>query len=79
MPYTTAPFLSNINGPGDTLCTIKPPNNIAVAGSPGIPSDKRGIIAPPIVPLFALSDATTPSIIPVPNFSGCFDEFFATV
>jgi hypothetical protein len=34
-----------------------------------------GIRAPPIVALFAVSEATIPSMIPVPNLSGCFDFF----
>jgi hypothetical protein len=37
---------------------------------------KRGSMAPPIDALLKLSDATMPSIIPVPNFSGYFDAFF---
>ena len=35
------------------------------------------MIAPQTVALFAVSDATIPSMIPVPNFSGCFDVFLA--
>lgn len=31
------------------------------------------LLVPPIVALFAVSEATTPSIMPVPNFSGCLD------
>jgi hypothetical protein len=33
--------------------------------------------APPMLALLDVSDATTPSMIPVPNFSGVFEAFFA--
>ena len=47
-----------------------PPRSIAVTVSPGMPSTSRGIMAPPMEALLDASEATTPSMIPVPNFSG---------
>ena len=52
---------------------------IAQTVLPGMESVSSGMSAPPMVALFAVSEATTPSMMPVPNFSGCFDEFLATV
>ncbi len=37
----------------------------------------RGISAPPTEPLLAVSEATMPSMTPVPNFSGYLDWFLA--
>jgi hypothetical protein len=42
---------------------------IAVAGSPGMPSDKSGIMVPPVTALLAASGATTPESSPLPKFS----------
>jgi hypothetical protein len=53
----------------------RPPRNTAVTVFPGIPIVSNGIREPPITALFDVSDAMTPSIIPVPNFSGCLDDF----
>jgi hypothetical protein len=39
--------------------------------------ESNGIMAPPMQALLAVSDATIPSSKPVPNFSGCFEVFFA--
>ena len=47
--------------------------------SPGMPSASRGIMAPPIVALLAVSEATTPSMMPVPYSSRCLDVFLETV
>ena len=44
-----------------------------------MPNVNRGINAPPTLALFAVSDATTPSMIPVPNFSGYFEVFLTVV
>ena len=51
---------------------------MAVEASPGIPSVNIGTIVPPVVPLFAVSGATTPSGSPLPKFSGFFELFFTT-
>jgi len=77
--YIRLPWVSKISGPGIMPCIINPPKTIAVVVSPGIPKVNRGIIAPPIVALFAVSDATRPLISPLPNFSGVLDCDFATV
>ena len=50
---------------------------MAAALPPGIPSERRGTMAPPVAPLLAASDATIPSGIPVPRSSGCFETFFS--
>jgi hypothetical protein len=39
--------------------------------------ERRGIMAPPIHALFATSLAIIPSSVPVPNNSGCFEDFLA--
>ncbi|SCI67656.1 Uncharacterised protein [uncultured Blautia sp.] len=44
-----------------------------------MPKVSKGIMAPPMVALLADSEATTPSIMPVPNFSGVLDLFLITV
>ena len=51
---------------------------IAVDASPGIPRVNIGTIVPPVVALFAVSGATTPSGSPLPKSSG-FLELFLTV
>ena len=50
----------------------------AVVADPGIPNARVGIIAPPVAELLAASGAATPSISPLPKFSG-FLELFLTV
>ena len=50
---------------------------IAVAASPGIPSVKVGIKAPPHTALFADSDAITPSGSPFPKLLGFFENLLA--
>ena len=44
-----------------------------------MPSVSIGTIAAVAPALFADSGAATPSIAPLPNFSGCFETFFSTV
>ena len=56
---------------------MSPPSITAVVPEPGAPRVRRGIIAPPTDALLAASDAHTPSMIPVPNFSGVFEILFA--
>mgnify|MGYP007113414352 CR=1 FL=1 len=53
---------------------ISPPSRIAVTPSPGIPSVRRGTMAPPQTALFAHSDVMTPSTSPFPKVSGCFEK-----
>ena len=77
MPYISTGSSLNSNGPGWRPWIIKPPSSIAVAMSPGMPRVSRGTIAPPTEALFAVSVATTPSMIPVPNFSGYLEWLLA--
>src|SRR3989304_6258370 len=46
-------------------------------GLEGRPNVKSGIKAPELAALLADSGPATPSITPVPNFSGRFDTFFS--
>ena len=55
---------------------INAPNITAVTASPGTPRVMRGIIAPPVVALFAHSDAANPSMEPFPYNSGLRATFF---
>ena len=77
--YKSSPFVSKSNGPGVNPWIWNPAKIIEVALSPGIPRVKSIINAPPIVALFAVSEAISPSINPVPNFSGVFDLFLQYV
>jgi len=43
----------------------------------GIPKDRRGIKEATGEELLAASGPATPSMIPVPNFSGCLETFFS--
>jgi hypothetical protein len=45
---------------------------------PGIPSAKVGTIAPPVAALLAASAPAIPSIDPLPNSSGFFENRFAS-
>ena len=56
---------------------ISAPSMTAVVPEPGMPSANIGTIAPVAAALLAASGAATPSITPVPNFSGCFETFFS--
>lgn len=51
----------------------------AAVPDPGMPSVRVGIIAPIEQALFADSGAATPSMAPLPNFSGFFESFFSTL
>ena len=77
IPYTIWGFVLIRSGPGRSPCSVRAPNNNAVVASPGMPKVIRGTIAPPIDALLAASEAMIPSIIPVPNFSGYLELFFA--
>lgn len=67
------------NGPGRTPAITNAAIIIAVAAPPGIPRVSMGAMDPPVAALSADSEAATPSMAPVPNFSGVFEKFFATV
>ena len=56
---------------------MSPPISTAVGGSPGMPSVSAMISAPPIVALFAVSAAMTPSTTPDPKRSGVFEALRA--
>ena len=47
--------------------------------SPGTPSASKGMSVAPQVPLFPASDAATPSISPLPKFSGFFEVRWASL
>ena len=66
----------NSNGPALKPWIMKAPSNMAVGPSPGMPRASSGIMAPPMEALLEVSEATTPSMMPVPNFSGYFEAFF---
>jgi hypothetical protein len=51
---------------------------MAVEFEPGIPSDSKGTIAPPVTALFADSGATMPSGFPSPKPS-CRDQRFTSL
>ena len=51
----------------------------AAALPPGMPRHSRGTMAPPVAALLAVSEAAMPSMMPVPNFSGCLESLFSMV
>ena len=56
-----------------------PPIIIAITALEGMPSVSIGMNEVCAAALLALSGAATPSIMPVPNFSGVRESFFSTV
>src|SRR5581483_2968068 len=54
-------------------CIMRPPISTAMAELPGMPNASVGSRFPPSFASFADSTAMTPSIAPLPNFSGVFD------
>ena len=64
---------SNRVGPGWIPQITIEPSMIAITESPGIPSDKVVVSAPPRVELEAVSEPTRPSMVPLPKSSGCFE------
>ena len=64
-------------GPGRIPWTSRAPIMTAAVPEPGTPRTSSGIMAPPVAALLALSGAATPSMIPVPNFSGCLEILFS--
>ena len=77
--YTASGFCRKSNGPGCRPCTINAPKSTAPITLPGTPSAISGISAPPTVALFAASEATMPSSLPLPNCSGVFDARLAVM
>ena len=71
--------VANNSGPGITLCTMKTDSIIAVSASPGMPSASRGTSAAAGTALLAASEAISPSGAPLPNRSGVFEVFCASV
>ena len=65
------------SGPGLKPHSTSAASNTAVVPLPGIPSVSSGTNEPAVSALFAPSGAATPSIAPVPNFSGCLDTAFS--
>ena len=63
-----------MSGPGCTPWMRKAPSRTAITTLGAMPSVSSGIIAPPVAALLADSGPATPSIMPVPNFSGCRDR-----
>ena len=52
---------------------------MAATESPGTPRVSMGMKAPAQIELLAASEAATPSIMPVPNFSGVFEARFSSL
>ena len=64
-------------GPGTMPWIISAPSSSAMTASPGIPRLMVGMKSPCTEECVAASGQATPSIMPVPNFSGVFDTFFS--
>jgi hypothetical protein len=56
---------------------IRAPRISAITPLFGMPKVNRGMKAPAVAELLALSGPATPSIVPWPNRSGCFEIFFS--
>ena len=54
------------------------PSSMAMTALAGMPRVSRGMKAPPVAALLADSGPATPSMAPVPNFSGCLETLFST-
>ena len=68
--HTSRACCWNSMGPGVRPLIISVPSRMASAGVVGMPSDSSGMKPAMAVALLAASGAATPSIMPVPNFSG---------
>ena len=64
-------------GPGTMPWIISAPSSSAITASPGMPRLMVGMKSPCTEEWVAASGQTTPSIMPVPNFSGVFEIFFS--
>ena len=65
------------SGPGLKPHSTSAARRMAVVPLPGMPNVSSGTMAPAVSALFAPSGAATPSMTPVPNFSGCLDTAFS--
>src|SRR5262249_39943526 len=64
-------------GPGTIPWIINAPRMSAITASPGMPRLMVGMKSPCTEECVAASGQATPSIMPVPNFSGVFETFFS--
>ena len=64
-------------GPGFSPLMYSTPITMAVIESPGMPNTSAGIHAPDSAALLAALASTTPSMCPVPNFSGVLEKRLA--
>ncbi len=69
-PQTNGPCSWNSSGPGCRPQIIRPPSSTAAVAEPGMPSASIGSSALVPAACAAVSGATTPSILPLPNESG---------
>src|SRR4029453_19342161 len=65
------------SGPGCTPCIKSAPTKRAMTMLDGNPSERSGIKAPAVAELLADSGPATPSIAPLPNFSGWRERRFS--
>ena len=66
-----------MRGPGRTPWTSSAPMSRAMMTFGGTPSVRRGMNPPVDAELFADSGPATPSMTPVPNFSGYLENLFS--
>ena len=66
------------SGPGVMPWMIRAPSSMAMTTLAGIPRVISGMKEDWAAELLAASGEATPSITPVPNFSGCFEQRFST-
>ena len=64
-------------GPGTMPWIISAPRISAITASPGMPRLMVGMKSPCTEEWVEASGQATPSIMPVPNFSGVFEIFFS--
>ena len=77
-PQTKSFCSTNSSGPGCRPQIIRPPSSTAAVGEPGTPSVIIGSSAEVPAACAAVSGATTPSTMPVPNLSPSFEKRRAT-
>ena len=65
------------SGPDWMPWIVIAPSITAVTASPGMPKAMMVTSEPPTLALFEDSEAMMPSGVPVPNRSGCLENFFA--
>ncbi len=78
MPQNSPGFCVISSGPGCTLCTMKAPSSSAITTLGGMPSVSSGMKPLPAAALLAASGPATPSMAPLPNFSGVRDTRFSS-